>query len=867
MIDFFRKNKKTNSNKKEIIIHKSEENTTDTVQKINWTSKIIHDSDHHWYDSTYYDDVGSLTGVMGRKKRKVKTIALYYWRLHDGGTERVTCRLTSYLCNLGYNVIILSDIEKNKKDYTYDHRVKRYTLPLHRERYTNRGRVLSGILINENVDLFITNLWVETATAWDLFVAKTLDIPVVIGWHNVFDAGIYGGYDINFFRLRLKAYKYADAVICLSKMDQYWFKNQHISSRLIPNPLTFDALPNSVSELNNKKIIWIGRVEQHQKRIFDAIRMMSILLEEVPDAQLVVVGDGPDRIKAEKLSRELGIHSNINFIGYSQNVQDHIKDASLHILTSEFEGSPMVLGEVWSYGVPTVMYDLAYLEWLRDGKGFLSNYQQDYEGMAKNVATILKDKSYHKKLATEAREISEKFFNIDLEKIWGDFIKDIEYKEDLSDSLNQEDVDFVAPLLIQHLYGRMYEVDERKTRHDLFINKNKKNKSITKKALYLAREAKSNIPDFFPKLNFRKLRTIDLSWIGLGDNLMAWIGLYALASRKVPFMHENCIIYVPKSLYELATFVFDGLELNIQGVEPHSKIKSRSPVFSPLPPLEKNIAQWIKNFIGSDWRINCFEAIDLQKSIPRQGFTNTKRTRLRLNLSEIIIHRNWGWKNSSPGYIGYRLWLPIARKFNISPVVFLAMIKSDISPIRDRVQAWVDKSAEPSGISDTASGDRTIAIFPAGKSFQAFPAEACKDLESEFKNEQANFYVHADDPWIRKMYASGINIIETPSIISLFKIIRSAKSVITTDSFTSHIAQLLRDDFVLVLTRDFKENILHPGANPIIVANHPKCAPCNYHPRMEDSKCVAKFSHCIAFDNKYFIKKISNYAKNLLDMR
>jgi hypothetical protein len=348
---------------------------------------------------------------------------------------------------------------------------------------------------------------------------------------------------------------------------------------------------------------------------------------------------------------------------------------------------------------------------------------------------------------------------------------------------------------------------------------------------------------------FAKLRTIDFAHIGLGDNLMAWAGLHALLINAVPVLAPGCTMYVPADMAALAAAIFSRFGLRVEGVAPHSQVKAVSPVFSPLPP--EKLMEWYKTYIGIDWRMNCFEALDLQKSMPRLHFGDSPRIRLRLRLSERILYRRRDWQSAQADYIGYRLWLPVARKLGITPLPFLAMMKRALVSLRTDVAKYIEESVAP--------GKKTIpdmAIFPAGKSFQAFSPVVCKALRERLPAERTRFYIQSNDPWIDEYRAAGIEPFNLDSIEEVFWIVKSARRVLTTDSFSSHVAQLLRDDFVLTLTRDFRENIVHPGANPLIIANHPPCAPCNYHPRGVADTCLAGFTHCIAFDSPTFIGQI-----------
>ena len=300
-------------------------------------------------------------------------------------------------------MIVLTDGPPHKNDYCGAD-LERFALPGHRERYVPRGTVLAEILRRENVDVFVNNQWFEVATLWDMLVAKRLGIPVVIGWHSVFDAGIEDGSSIDFFKLRLTAYRYADLVTVLSAMDQYWFFTQGISARFVHNPLTFTALPETTSTLSSKTILWIGRVEEYQKHIFHAVRMLAIVLQNVPDATLLVVGDGAERAPAQELAASLGLSNHVKFVGYQSDVEPFINGAAVHVMTSQVEGAPMVLGEVWSHGVPTVMYDLSYLEFLQEGKGHICVEQNDIDALAAAVVRVLQDAPLRLRLGAEAPE-------------------------------------------------------------------------------------------------------------------------------------------------------------------------------------------------------------------------------------------------------------------------------------------------------------------------------------------------------------------------------------------------------------------------------------------------------------------------------
>jgi hypothetical protein len=339
------------------------------------------------------------------------------------------------------------------------------------------------------------------------------------------------------------------------------------------------------------------------------------------------------------------------------------------------------------------------------------------------------------------------------------------------------------------------------------------------------------------------IKTIDFADIGLGDNLMAWSGLHALLSHDFRPTAPGCVLYVPTDLAKLASRLFSRFQIRVEGVRPFSERFRKSPVFTPSPP--EKAWDWVKTYVGPDWWMNSFEALDAQRSIPFSVRAPRFSDRVRLGLSERILYGRRGWRTAAPEYFGYRLWRPLAARMGVLPVAFLGLIKRSLPALRKELAQYIGQ--------DSVGGEAAppIAIFPAGKSFQAFPGETCKRIRELLPAGQTTFYLQADDPWIDDYRSAGLNVRGLASIEDVLWIIKTAPRLLTTDSFSSHAAQFLRDDFVLALTRDFQENIVHPGAHPSIVANHPPCAPCGYIARADSRVCSAKQTTCLAFDAKY----------------
>jgi UDP-D-galactose:(glucosyl)LPS alpha-1,6-D-galactosyltransferase len=91
-----------------------------------------------------------------------------------------------------------------------------------------------------------------------------------------------------------------------------------------------------------------------QKRVNDFLYSLSELRGEW---QAIIVGDGPDAERLKKLAIELHINDNINWTGWVSNPWNVIEAASTLVLTSQYEGFPMVLIEALNRGVPCLSSD------------------------------------------------------------------------------------------------------------------------------------------------------------------------------------------------------------------------------------------------------------------------------------------------------------------------------------------------------------------------------------------------------------------------------------------------------------------------------------------------------------------------------
>ena len=150
------------------------------------------------------------------------------------------------------------------------------------------------------------------------------------------------------------------------------------------------------------------------KRIPDIIKIFHLIQQQIP-AKLMMVGDGPEKEKAESLCEELGIANKVIFFGNSHEIDKILCFSDLFLLPSETESFGLAALEAMACSVPVISSNTGGLpEVNSEGfSGYLSNVG-DIESMAKNAIKILANPATLATFKKNALEVAEQF---DLAKI------------------------------------------------------------------------------------------------------------------------------------------------------------------------------------------------------------------------------------------------------------------------------------------------------------------------------------------------------------------------------------------------------------------------------------------------------------------
>jgi N-acetyl-alpha-D-glucosaminyl L-malate synthase BshA len=146
------------------------------------------------------------------------------------------------------------------------------------------------------------------------------------------------------------------------------------------------------------------------KRLVDVIKIFARVARELP-AQLVLVGDGPDRSAAEWLAHDLGIQARVRFLGKQEHVNEILPLADILLMPSELESFGLAALEAMACKVPSVATRVGGVpELIDDGETGLLYNVGDVEGMATGVLSLLNDPARLAAMREAGRRTAQKRF-------------------------------------------------------------------------------------------------------------------------------------------------------------------------------------------------------------------------------------------------------------------------------------------------------------------------------------------------------------------------------------------------------------------------------------------------------------------------
>lgn len=342
------------------------------------------------------------------------------------GTERAVTNLANILIEK-YEVTILSGRLESEVKFDLHPNIRIINLNLPEIKKTKIQRFFYYIALLKKIkQLKDYNYIVGTTHLLNIFlVLFSIKKTKIIACEHMSNTVVKG--IVN--KIRKHCYKKVDKLVVLTKADyNYYIKFiKEDKLRIIPNSLSF--INNEKNLLINKNMIAVGRLTK-QKGFDLLLESIKIVKEEVKDWIIEIYGEGEEEEELLKKIKKYEIENIVKIKKPVKNIQQKYLESSIYLLSSRWEGLPMVLIEALECGLPIISFDCPtgpseIIE--NDKNGFLI-LPQDINNFAEQIVKLVKNPDLRNKMGIESKKIAKNYSKENIRQKWEEvLIDDITY--------------------------------------------------------------------------------------------------------------------------------------------------------------------------------------------------------------------------------------------------------------------------------------------------------------------------------------------------------------------------------------------------------------------------------------------------------
>jgi len=343
-------------------------------------------------------------------------IVFFIGSLKQGGAERVIANLSNFFIQK-HNVTIITTTLSDEICYELDNNISIQTLDVKKnkricfiKKNLMRLKRLEKLLKEVQPNIIVSFLPEQNFRV--LFLRKKIRVPILISERND-PQRTYVSKSYQF--LMKKLYIKADGYIFQTKKarDYFnWIEGIDQKSWIISNPVNQKFIGKLYTGSRAKTIVTVGRLEK-QKNHSLLIKAFKAIKKIHPDYQLIIFGEGSQRESLEKLIDDLNLKDDVFLPGNKKNIREMIINASLFILSSDFEGMPNALMEALVLGIPSIATDCPCggpEMLIKDGENGILFPVGDEKELVKKILDVIENKELSKKLSYNAWNSMKAFY-------------------------------------------------------------------------------------------------------------------------------------------------------------------------------------------------------------------------------------------------------------------------------------------------------------------------------------------------------------------------------------------------------------------------------------------------------------------------
>ncbi len=245
--------------------------------------------------------------------------------------------------------------------------------------------------------------------AWRL--AKKIGAPFEIQLHGDFYGNKYWKREriLNFFRFYLGKFILRRAASVRVVSRRIAESLSFVRDKNIFEVPIFSTMETVLAEKNKKPsefltLLAVGNqvpVKNHKL----LIEVFAEIKKELPEAKLVIVGEGPERKALELLTAHYSLQTNVELTGHQNNLAKYYQSADIFVHPSLYEGWGRAVVEAAAYGLPIIMTDVGLAgEIIKDNESGLIVAVNNKEALKNAILKLAKDEALRKRLGEAARQ-------------------------------------------------------------------------------------------------------------------------------------------------------------------------------------------------------------------------------------------------------------------------------------------------------------------------------------------------------------------------------------------------------------------------------------------------------------------------------
>ena len=194
--------------------------------------------------------------------------------------------------------------------------------------------------------------------------------------------------------------------------------------RVIPNAANFIA--DKYSDCSVKRVIAVGRLD-YQKSFDRLILVWEKVHQQMPDWSLDIFGQGEWKEMLQQMIDERGLGECVKLNAPTKEIGKEYAESSMLVMSSHYEGFPMVMIEAMACGLPAVCFDFKCgpRDIIAQGENGLIVPDGDIEGLADALVRLMKDDELRKKMGENAKRVVETYSEEKVMAKWLDLFEEI----------------------------------------------------------------------------------------------------------------------------------------------------------------------------------------------------------------------------------------------------------------------------------------------------------------------------------------------------------------------------------------------------------------------------------------------------------